>query len=1679
MASPKKSPIRKSPIQIKPQVMVPKGCVPGQLFEVMATVIPNGVDAGNLRVSVLLSPQLKPACNTTLANFPLFQDWPQTINALAFQVMVTGMRTPIPVQPLALSPLDSNLWKAIFPSTLFVRQYQFDQGETTQENKHFIMPLRERNLFRYKIKQDLYQHVAIQSPTRLPAKPFVMDRLEGAGILEKAPSRIPGQFDYRFRGSLQNPIQEFLLNQDKLIQRELQLAPGLKPQGGAAIPNLPKNPNLGTIQSRAVGQTGAVSKRRVPLLRDSDNIRAATGMTIKQFEFSEFRAFMHKPEQPFIRSKLPGINDWKNIIDFHQIVASLGDYPEIMRRLGLVLDFIIPAAGVPATGLVSIQVTKGLPPGSLISPSTRFDRSQGFSPASGGNPEIQDGFLKFGRKDRTGLPLYDVVPGDVEGAMSKIDNFTRTILNPTAPGEIEEDSGFPALRSGGLSVAHAERDQWLDRIMTSAQQLNAQLKSAPTGPSRGSSIQLTAEHLVRGYRIDVRSRRAPNEPWGAWRSLCARHGLYYLGPNLPPVIQHQDEGWVALGLTVGETEPAVLSRGIDDDGVQERGVAQVKPGVVLPNQRVLNPGLAAIRNLRPLLVYESLFRWVGWGLCVDRPYRSLPDPSLGPDCSAVPDPIHGNVMACSPIPGLNLMTAFVPVPGVLPRLRFGRQYQFRARIVHLAGNSRALIDPMNPQTESQFATSDQDGYFDRFEPVPSPTLVLTRSFVGPPSQRFPEGEPLSPAESLSNLIIRTANLDPKTDPAMAPRIDSVVGPKGGPENSVSDRHVVPSRISVELAEWHGLLDNPQTGKVGGVIGGKEVYDTIVSHDKTLSEQYGIPGAPEFFVDPAQRPFITVPYLADPMAAGVTFVVHAPGTDPEAGHMVQQPFAGNWPDKVSFRLKLSGGNGAPQFNNGEMNIPVPIGEERIVLMSCFLKPGDERLFGTWRWIMERATPAQVTQLLPKVLQGRHWMITPYQELKLIHAVQQPVLNPQWVCIQVLPQTSLGQGGAPACQDRSPNAENRRHRRFSETIATIDATMIIHRPSTQALDLYARWREPIDQGLMLDDIEDPEQRWLYVEGKSSPFSVTIAYVPEGRGELVVARGLSNDLQAEGDNPETEVPMSTQVTQDAKEMPIEQDGETPEAGLPEDSSMMPSEGVEENEIQSRGFQGAVAKARPNINRAQIQKQQPLTPIRPVVVQPRQPTGPPPFDETPFRCAPVPPPPPPIPQGIPAGPFRFQGLHRFGDTKYRCVAYKSVATSRYRHLFRPLPEEEGPNGPKFTRESPWVKADILNSSPPDSPKVLYIIPTFRWENTPQGHRRVGGGLRIYLDRPWFSSGEGEQLAVVLNPDHRAELPDEVKPYVSQWGMDPLWESGPFRTPIPTEKIPINPKFKIPQIQPRSIPEDEISSRATPPGVIQPTPQALQINPEIAAKIIGQAAVGLTHPAPTNFKNAVVVRYDLGLREVPISSGQVTSRAISPTSKIAVMPHLFFLKPMPITVCIFDVKPDASRQLWYCDIDMDPGTAYFPFVRLALARYQVNSISGAHLSPVVLADFAQLVPDRTASVVPDTQNPNQVLVTVAGVQGSAAPARTSVVEVSVEESNPNVPGDISWTPVAGSKPNLLPRVNNREWRGSLNLPARESKQYRVVIKEFEVFDTTGEADSPVRKEERRLVYADTVPLNR
>ena len=102
--------------------------------------------------------------------------------------------------------------------------------------------------------------------------------------------------------------------------------------------------------------------------------------------------------------------------------------------------------------------------------------------------------------------------------------------------------------------------------------------------------------------------------------------------------------------------------------------------------------------------------------------------------------------------------------------------------------------------------------------------------------------------------------------------------------------------------------------------------------------------------------------------------------------------------------------------------------------------------------------------------------------------------------------------------------------------------------------------------------------------------------------------------------------------------------------------------------------------------------------------------------------------------------------------------------------------------------------------------------------------------------------------------------------------------------------------------------------------------------------------PLPQQFLNAVATGTELTLDElsnIPIEQS------------------------IPFTAVGHQVSYDDAhgRRLWYCDIQMDMGEAYFPFVRLALARYQPQSLPNAHLSRVVLADFIQLAPDRAASM--------------------------------------------------------------------------------------------------------------------
>lgn len=147
---------------------------------------------------------------------------------------------------------------------------------------------------------------------------------------------------------------------------------------------------------------------------------------------------------------------------------------------------------------------------------------------------------------------------------------------------------------------------------------------------------------------------------------------------------------------------------------------------------------------------------------------------------------------------------------------------------------------------------------------------------------------------------------------------------------------------------------------------------------------------------------------------------------------------------------------------------------------------------------------------------------------------------------------------------------------------------------------------------------------------------------------------------------------------------------------------------------------------------------------------------------------------------------LHVFTDTKHRRINYQAISTSRFQEYF---PE---PNL-TFTRASEKVAVNIPSASRPSAPDVKYVIPVFGMEQQETTNIRTvvrrGNGVRVYLGRPWYSSGESELLGVLLWNSGTAlttDLRDRYKNYFTQWGMDPIWKTDSLTESPDTNDFPL-----------------------------------------------------------------------------------------------------------------------------------------------------------------------------------------------------------------------------------------------------------------------------------------------------
>jgi hypothetical protein len=1173
--------------------------------------------------------------------------------------------------------------------------------------------------------------------------------------------------------------------------------------------------------------------------------------------------------------------------EFHETLTWIGNYPELLPRLGLVFELRIPRATLPAaSGLLQVQASPLLggvawpprcQPGEPCpaesehhSPFTVVD-AETFWPRASDIDDSTTGSLACGglargllcpRGDEAGRGLITVSQIDFEGAALRLGTMGIGSENGTATNGSSLERALPALRNAGFSLLRARQHDLAKAQARQAEENDAQL-------TNGEEPILWAQHLNRGYRLDVFETRTFQ-----WRSLHERNLDYGLAGQ-PARERITGEGFVQLSATVAAGE------GNGHDGSDD------------------------------LLMLETLARWSGWSLTVPRP-ASLADPNLTAPAIPPPNPF-----------GLTLTQSMVDRP--LPRLRYGDTFAFRIRHVDLVGNSPSLAEASQqmpsvffvpPPSWAAVIGSDREHRYLRYEPI-APPVIVPRAAGAIGGRGHTPRASLDHVDDLDEVVDRLVLRSNGHDASAQAYVERFPQWK-----FANELHLVPPRTSPAIAEAHGKLDEALQR------GGEEAIDAIFA----LIQQDG--DLPEHEPDPT----VMLPYLPDPLARGVTVRV--------LGN--QEPLAGgagepltfcryraepDWPHLLPFRLELGE---APSYQRPTydstarlLTAKLPPGAQAKITLSSFFRrrndgliPEDLKGLGLWAWFAEviqalhdgvefdgikPGTPlGEAVQDMAgegaegRAGEGRFWFLTPPQVLLLVHAVQQPLDPPRIAELEPV---------------RAPG----------DTFVSLLNRIETHPESTARLALTAAWEEIIDappalpRWLPADDSRE-EQRVLPVQASVREQQIL---EPHDQGE--------HPYLWKEDEPNPWWPRKGRISLcvgGALERPVE---EEPVA------------------IDMRG--------------ARLPGVTSLPPLR----------------------------------------------HEFGDTKHRFVTYSVIGTSRFQNDF---PPPDGVDRETWTtRRSAPCTINVLSSARPAPPTLRGVMPAFLRRTQRQGStfiRQKFGGVRVYLDRPWFTTGAEEALAVVLWGGAQWPLPagHRAAPFSTRWGRDPIWK-------------PVH---------------------------------------------AGDALLVPSQPAPMHFP--------LRVQSVAAAETFTVPNAPFPDKTFHVAAH--------------SVRFNAERNLWFADIQIDLGDAYFPFVQLALGRFQPHSVDSLHLSEVTLVDPLQITPARRVECTLAAGTPQHAQLRVTGTSQATTegPAGMTLpgnqVRVQVERRARGA-DDLGWSPATLPEPISIDPpslATDLLWSGRIPLPdVTADEDVRILILEDDFLAADGDQAGQFVATPR-LAYAESITLD-
>lgn len=1319
-------------------------------------------------------------------------------------------------------------------------------------------------------------------------------------------------------------------------------------------------------------------------LRDAVNDHNA----VQPGDFSEPRMFIHMLRR-FLQPLTPDVGHDDPLPpkepDFHEVLSSMTDYSILRRKLGLVIDLEVDKADMPAGTLptsserVYVRPTwtpeAGGPDVTDFTPRTAYildNTNPKFMPDSlPGGPQINEGMQILDKDD------FEVVQIDPDGATERIVTFVHNLIRRArhATDDTPEDYAVPAPRTQGLSLVEAF-NAWKILVRTIRDWFNEQQLEA----GQPENVILYAEDLVQGYVVDVHAQ--PPTGGGAWYSLCQRTGTY----EFP--------------------DDTSLNFAFPDDGEDDEAFVHAT-----------GFGAAGSADDSELHYTDSRFLWQGWSLATEPPGMTI---SADPDALDTP---AANLNEPDPA-GFNMKVSYAAKKGSLPRLRFGWTYRFRLRAMYLSGDVRP--GPKHESYPDDFTNATNPVTYRQFEPVPSPTLIY--------------GTEKTTGEDLERMVIRS--------PEKAPTAEETV------------RWIAPPKAGQRQCEQHAKFDTA-AGNLDAAA-----YDMIVArekgsfspipepHDKNDPPPVADPDVvfpgPILDFEVEGGAHVQLPYLADPLARHAMFrappeppvkterfesIRGLPSPDGSVPSPVTFGPKGDWPSLAPFRIRLIEGANTTSWtapvadtSSGLLTVALAKGERVRLRLNSAFNSDDKDLLALWAWMsagLDTEAPALLAFLAALVDGARHYMITPFRELLLIHATKQPLQDPAFLGLDHQPRLA----GST----------------FAELFC--NPGLMVHAPTTASVYIRARWNERVDV------LEEPGPRTIN-DVRADVFEVPVRYLGNTKQPIMTKSDV--DAQPEkfrhefGDTKYRKVFYTAEaVSRDAEYfrtstdvtfVPPDKSVSVDPAGVVAESEVVTSQDKSTTYEREQHYNMDYAAGTiTRINRLdgigdadKVQVSYIPTPITRTSAHV--------FREAKQVELSVADPSETLdPNGV------VEDSEIVSSKPDKLVRYRRDRDYEINYATGVLTRLDGGSiGNPETVQVSYIavpsppgseetKLEILNSARPAAPNILYVIPTFRWEEE-EGlgpdqmtrHRR-GGGLRVYMDRPWYSSGEGEQLAAVLYTSSAGELPERFQSLVTQWGLDPLWGASEDLDPL-----------------------------------------------------------GAFRPNSTKFPNRDHHMGGLTLEELPGGDNVVA------------VGH--------------QVEFDATRKLWFCDIDVDtriPGSehtlkfdidstsyevagpqesAYYPFIRLALARYQPNSEPDAHLSRVILADFAQLAPDRTVSTIRVDASTLRVILTGPSPAGDTAGAdlytsqgRSTVVvttEELVSASEMALPekggADEGWMEVGGAT-NLLSDFSPGDlpfvvWQGDVALPA-VAGDLRLVIREFERYEGQNEWD------ESRVVFADTVEL--